>query len=61
MDNVVLPPAPEPLFEIGVPLKDADIAVSSVSYGASDTTCLISIPEDKKDEAVKAVYDGLFL
>ena len=44
-----------------IALKDANIAVSSVSYGASDTTCLISIPEDKKDEAVKAVYDGLFL
>ncbi len=43
-----------------VALRDANIPVSSVSYGASDTSCLIGIPEEQKDAAVKAVYDGLF-
>lgn len=41
-------------------LREASIKVASVNYGASSTACLIGIPEESKDDAVKVVYNKLF-
>ncbi len=43
-----------------IALKNAGIEVVTVNYGASNTTCLIGIKEEDKDNALKVCYDALF-
>jgi len=41
-------------------LNEANIDVATVNYGASDTSVLIGIKEEQKDQAIKVIYNKLF-
>ncbi len=43
-----------------IALKEAGIEVATINYGASETSTLIAIKEEDKDEAVRVVYKRLF-